>query len=294
MAGTKVSALSAVSAIKKTDTAEFLVRTADGSRKISFASLGMSLSKAKYGEYPYDDAVELSYSWADIDAMARANNFQDIRIGDYKTITAGGETVRCQVAGINTHRHCSDRDQGPHIDFISKDCLKNTVQWSSAGHNNGDANTPYPWLASTVFTYLNETILPKLPSDLASVIVNRRALMEQRYTAGATNMTQSNTWGWCDIGKLWLPNEVEVYGVCVWSGLNDGWAHGDGTHYPIFQGGWATRVKGLGHNGGRCSWWLRAVRSASSTHACGVGGYGGPHSWYVTDSSAVPLCFRIA
>ena len=66
-------------------------------------------------------------------------------------------------------------------------------------------------------------ILQLLPSKLSSKIITKRNLLDQRYNASAA-LTYSTSWGWQDMGKLWLPNEIEVYGTQIRSNL--GYAQG--------------------------------------------------------------------
>ena len=44
-----------------------------------------------------------------------------------------------QVAGIDVYTHTTDQDLGHHIDFISRDCFSETVQWNTTNNNNGNA-----------------------------------------------------------------------------------------------------------------------------------------------------------
>lgn len=63
--------------------------------------------------------------------------------------------------------------------------------------------------------------------------------------------------------------------------------------YPIFANSYLNRIKGAGHGGSRCSWWLASVGSGDSTNACLVSGLGYASDWGASDASRVPLCFRI-
>jgi hypothetical protein len=288
----KISQLDAITGIKKSETANFVVQTSEGTQRISFANL----KKAMTSEYPFTDAVELDYTWADIKSMAQAGSFEsDIRVGDFKTITVNGETAVMEVAGIDTEYKCGDTATGHHIDFISRDCLKDTVQWNTAGNNNGTADENNPYLAASISTYLTGTVYGWLPDDVKAVVSNKRALMEVRYTAGSTTVTDSTSWAWKDLGKVWLPSEVEVYGQTVWG--NSGWSAGESSQYPIFRDGWAKRVKGAGAGGDRCIWWLRDAYAGSSTVVLVVNFSGNPYwsaSYNTNYTIRVPLCFRIA
>lgn len=227
--------------------------------------------------------------WAWIKARITAGNFTGIHNGDYIPLTVGNETHQMQV-NINTYKNTCDQQVGNHIDFISKDCLAETVKWNTTNNNNGNASSPYPYLVSNVHSFL-ETKYNSLPQELKNVISNKRFLLEQRYSASGV-LTDSTSWGWVDLGKLWLPTEYEVFGSIVWG--TKGYSGGHAVQYPIFANSWKNRIKGAGPGGARCGWWLASVLSGSSTYACYVN-YGGSAYYYAaSDDRRVPLCFRIA
>lgn len=142
----------------------------------------------------------------------------------------------------------------------------------TAGTNNiivTGTGSEYPWLASDLYLYVNslkghvaggtsktspvklvdytnDGIWSKLPEALKTVIVAKRALLPQRYSASGV-LSNSNSWGWQDTGKLWLPSEIEVYGHGTWA--DNPWDKGGFIQYPIFNCN-TRRVKGLGDGGG--------------------------------------------
>ncbi|WP_417574759.1 DUF6273 domain-containing protein, partial [Parolsenella catena] len=65
-----------------------------------------------------------------------------------------------------------------------------------------------------------------------------------------------------DIGKVWSPSEMEVYGCPVWG--TKGYSVGFDCQFDLFRDT-AHRL-----NGTRCSWWLRSVMGGSSSHVCYV------------------------
>lgn len=139
--------------------------------------------------------------------------------------------------------------------------------------------------------YTKDGIWSKLPEALKSVIVTKRALLPQRYSASGV-LSNNNSWGWQDMGKLWIPSEVEVYGCGVWA--NNGLDKGGFVQYPIFNCN-MRRVKGLGDGGGRHNWWLISAYAGNASGFCNVSGDG-----YAADFIAsatwvgLPVCFRIS
>ena len=217
-------------------------------------------------------------------------NYEGIYVGDYITVTMNNETVKMQVAGIDTYYRTTDQQLGHHIDFISKDCYSETVQWNLTDNNNGNAESPYPYMVSNLRSYLINTLYGYLPEKVKNQIANKRALMEQRYSSAGA-LTDSTSWGWQDLGALWVPSEYEVFGSVVWG--TKGWSSGQSVQYPIFANNYLNRIKGASNGGGRSDWWLSFVRSGHSTGAGGVHYNGLASTWGASIALRVPVCFRI-
>ena len=250
------------------------------------------------GGVPY--GKELTESWPALQTRIRAGDMRGIHIGDYKTITlTTGEVVVMEVAGIDHYYKCGYPEMiGHHVDFISRDCLAGTKLFNDTNTNNGTAAEPNPWRASKLFRTLNDEtvgVFATLPTDLKPLIITKTALLERRYSEAG--VLEANTgWDWNNMGKLWLPTEVEVFGNTFWSDGDAGWNGGGGCNlqYPIFYGGAKHIIKGAGNGGSRCSWWEASARRQSSTHLCVVS-YGGDARLAVATHPSIyaPLCFRI-
>lgn len=246
------------------------------------------------GGVPY--GKELTEGWASLQARIQAGDFTGIHIGDFKTITlTTGEKAVMEAAGIDQYYKCGDQQIGHHIDFISRDCLAGTKLFNDTNTNNGTEAEPNPWRASKLFQTLNEEVYAKLPADLKACIIEKRALLERRYSAAGA-LESSTGWDWNNMGKLWVPTEVEVFGNTFWSDGDAGWTGGGGCNlqYPIFYGGAKHIIKGAGNGGGGCAWWEAAACRQSSTSVCYVSGTGLANS-YVAAYAGIyaPLCFRI-
>lgn len=276
-------------------TDSFLVDSAQGTGRVTGGA-----AAEFFGDYfqrgDMAAGKELSDSWAQLKAKVQAGNYTGIHVGDYKTITlTGGEVVVCEVAGINTYKNHCDTAVGNHIDFISRDCLSGGRRMNPTNNNNGTANEKRPWLASEMYTTLNDEtngIYAKLPSDLKSAIITKRALMEERYSAGGA-VAADTGWSWGDMGKLWLPTEVEVFGHHTWS--EPGYGTGGGgcnLQYPIFR--YKGVIKGNGNGGSRCHWWEVSADRTNATYFCNVDYHGLANHHHASDTGiCVPLCFRI-
>lgn len=187
----------------------------------------------------------------------------------------------------------------------------------AAGTNNivvTGTGSEYPWLASDLYLYANslkghvaggtsktspvklvdytnDGIWSKLPEALKAVIVTKRALLPQRYSASGV-LSNNNSWGWQDMGKLWIPSEVEVYGCGVWA--NNALDKGGFIQYPIFNCN-MRRVKGLGDGGGRSVWWLISAAAGNTSNFCDVTNTGNAYSNSASNAwVGLPVCFRIS
>lgn len=226
--------------------------------------------------------------WRWIKARIAAANFDGLHIGDYIPIYMGDYLIKMQIAGMDTYYKTTDQQLGHHIDWISKDCYPDTVQWFTENNNNGTAANTAPYMKSTVKAFL-DGLVAKLPVEVQEVISSKRFLLENRYSASGV-LTDSTSWAWADLGKLWIPSEYEVFGSCIWS--TKPWGCGQAVQYPIFANNWLNRIKGAGDGGSRASWWLLSV-CGGSTLACLVNYGGGADSSNCSNTDRVPVCFRI-
>lgn len=252
--------------------------------------------------------------WAWIKARIQANNFAGIHVCDYIPVTTTNSvTLSAQIAGINTYKNYGDSLVGAHIDFICKELWPTLHPVNKVNYNNGTSAQNHPWLASDLYLYLNslsgdvpngtvlnpETVAVDytadgvyyfLPTQLKNVIIEKRFLLPTRYSASGL-LTDDNSWAWKNIGKLWLPDECEVYGVPVWGGKGGYSIGGSGLQYPLFAGN-MNRLKF--RNGSRDDWWLLSPRSGGSTHWCLVDYVGNCGSSGASYSGiAAPVCFRV-
>lgn len=267
--------------------------------------------------------------WAWIKSRITTGNYRGIYVSDYIPVTmnagtVGGQSIaqqpfQCQIAGIDTYTGCGDTEIGHHIDFISREVINSIVTWNPENNNNGTSVQANPWLTSQVYAYLNGVnnyttsaynnaahggdyssggILQLLPLKLTNLIVTKRNLLDSRYDSTKL-LTYSTDWVWGDMGKLWLPNEIEVYGTQIRSNL--GYAQGYwnpeaniAVAYPIYLGSGRNRIK-RDSSGGRSSWWLSSVASYHSNFPCYVDRTGIANSQQANHNEIkCPLCFRIA
>ncbi len=271
---------------------------------------------------------ENKYAW--LEARKNAGNFKGIHVGDYfyTSISAGtvagysiaAQNFKCRIVGINTYKSCADTNIGNMFYIISDEVIDTPVKWNPTDNNNGTATQNKPWLASAAYAVLNgvnnyttsaygnaahganasaKGILQLLPTALQNVLKEKRNLLDNRYSASGL-LTGSTGWDWSNMGKLWLPNEIEVYGCGIRSNLcqTDGFwfpEAGLSIQFPWFANNCEHRIKRRTNpDTARCTWWLSSVASYSTTLVCFVNGYGPAFSDSASHSSIyLPLCFCI-
>lgn len=267
------------------------------------------------------------YAW--LNNRKNAGNFEGIHVGDYFSVslsagtvagyTLAQQTFTCRIIGLNTYKSCADTNIGNMI-YVSTDQVIDTpIKWNPADNNNGTANRTNPWLASAAYAILNgvnnydntsgynkvahganassKGVLQLLPTALQNVLKQKRNILDDRYSASGL-LTNSIGWNWADMGKLWLPNEIEVYGCGIRSNLSQTQGYwfpeaGLSIQFPWFANNCENRIK-KNSTGGRCHWWLSSAASNNSTHVCYVGYSGYADSNVATNANVcLPLCFCI-
>ena len=266
------------------------------------------------------------YAW--LNARKNAGNYDGIHIGDYfhtslKAGTIAGYSIpaqnfKCRIIGLNTYKSCADNAIGNMIYVSTDEVIDTPIKWNPTDNNNGTNNIKSPWLASAMYAILNGVnnydtssgynkaahganggagIISLLPSELQAVLKQKRNILDERYSASGL-LTGGTGWNWADMGKLWLPNEIEVYGcgirsnVCQTQGF---WfpEAGLSIQFPWFANNCENRIKRRIDNG-RCNWWLSSVASNNSTGVCYVANYGLASGYAATDATVyAPLCFCI-
>ena len=306
------------------------IEDGEARRILQLQSGGLGVSEGSNLEEVFADEIAATHGldqeakkWNWIRQRIRNSNFAGLFVGDYIpfTISQGDVSLKAEIAGINTYKNYGDTgfEVGNHIDFITRDCHPAETRFNIANFNNGTTVSPAPWLSSELYAKLNNLqmqvpsvagatptlitadfrsngVYGTLPSALRDVIVQKRALIPRRHSAGVL-LIDDTSWGWADIGYLWIPSEMEVYGTNVWGSLvpaTPGNSIGGFQQYPIFANN-MKRVKHAGEGGPRSRWWLLSARGGSSTHFCSVHSIGhANHDNASTATLRVPLCFRIA
>ena len=127
---------------------------------------------------------------------------------------------------------------------------------------------------SAMYSWLQNTLLKQLPSDLQSVLKS----VNKKTSAGSASST-INT----NAMKLFLFSEQEIFGSKTYSTGNEG------AQYPYFATA-GNRIKHLANGTGSADWWWeRSPRASASVNFCSVDSYGSASGSIAGSSSGV--CF---
>ncbi len=211
-----------------------------------------------------------------------AGNYAGLHVGDYLDVPlvsasaiTSDQSERFIIADFDPYYQCGDTSKGRHIVFVCSKPVtvastyegvanKSYLPWNATATNQGTADEKHPYLCSQLKGW--ETAFEScLPEALAQYLLTQRVLLEERYSASGA-LTDSNSWSWADVGKIWSLSEMEVYGCPVWG--TRGYSVGFDCQLALF------RDTSHRLNGNRCRWWLRSVMGGSSSSVCCVH-YGG-------------------
>ena len=242
--------------------------------------------QASIGAYPGRDLATILAGeigsgtvYDSLHARAESGDWSGLRVGDYMDVplvSASGVTsqqsVRFLLAHADPYYKCGDAEKGHHLAFMAAAPItvspsysgvanSSYLPWNKTSTNNGTSSDKHPYTCSQLKGW--ETAFEAcLPEGLTKCLLTQRVLLEERYSASGA-LTDSNSWSWQDIGKVWSPSETEVYGQRVWG--TDGYSVGFDCQFDLFRDT-AHRL-----NGSRNAWWLRSVGGGSSSYVCYVG-----------------------
>lgn len=210
------------------------------------------------------DPVLANNDWATIAAVSESGQASSIwKVGDEKNITVNGETLTLVILGFN-HDDLASGDKAG-ITFGLKHLMNDTRQMNSSRTNSG------AFAGSAMYTWLQNTLLNSLPSDLQLVIKS-----VNKTTYGNTNAM-----------KIFLPSELEVIGQKRYS---DG---KEGTQYSYFTET-ANRIKRLSNGAGsEYSWWTRSPYAQTTQSFCQVNNLGTTVPNFAEISYGVCFCFCV-
>lgn len=178
-----------------------------------------------------------SQSWAQLSALAKGKTASELSslVGLEKTVAIDGYgDHKFRVVGVG-----HDKQTGSTANTITFECVDIVAM-----HNMNSSNTTEGgWEKCTMRSWLASDLLPKLPSDLRSVIV----AVDKHNTPNYGEETTSD--------KLWLESMNEVGKT----GVNDGAS----TTYDYWSKHNSNSEQVKNNGSSAASWWLRSVIDAT-------------------------------
>ena len=206
-------------------------------------SVAITTSGQTYSvECLFFNSVLSKNTWAQIAKASAAGKASQLwSVGDTKDITVGSETLTLVIMGFNHDDLASGGRAG--ITFGMKNLMASTRRMNASNTNSGG------FTGSEMYSWLQNTLLPTLPSDLQAVLKS----VNKKTSAGS----QSSM-------KLFLFSEIEIFGSTTYSKA------GEGSQYSYFATA-ANRIKYLANgSGSACWWWERSPNGSSSSNFCCV------------------------
>lgn len=275
-------------------TADAASANAEGTRRTAngigltytnYVGLGRNLATEFASEIGSSDPV----TW--LKNRAAKGNYSGLQIGDYLTCVLNNTahtSMNYQIAGFDQYYGVGDTPNGHHITLVPAIVYPENVKFNETDANNGTADEPSPWLASGLYKWMNETFYGYLPDAWKGALKNLRVYSQTRYSASGT-LTDDNGGKWMDLGLVWAPSEIEVWGS---------WRRGTSLNtpvgipctdrkLPIFEGG-RTVIRS------RYYWWERVAASGSAAGVCNVNNNGVSNAYLASNDGIRPLpCFHI-
>jgi len=259
------------------------------------------------------DSFENAWQWIK-DRVEKAD-YSGILPGDYIPFTtSNGYTFKAEIIGIDTYTGSSVPEIGHHIDFMTRELSWETHCWNKVEFNNGIATEKVPFVLSDLYAWINseKAVVPNattfnpemvevdytgegiyyfLPQELKDVISGKVIAAPTRLNSASIASVDNGT-DWKTFSKLWLPYEVEMYGMGVFGATSGSPLRGM-TQYSRFKNN-MKRTKYQIKNRARASYWLASSAAGTSKNVCFVNLGGASEQLSAANTSVfVPICFRI-
>lgn len=183
------------------------------------------------------EVAEITDSWDTIIANIDNGTYSTVyKVGNYKPLDLGTEgTINMQIVGINVDVDANDSPIP--LTFIGMELLTTTRCMNTSAKTTGG------WPATAMRTYLTDTILPLVPSN-----VKVRINAAKKYSGGTENNVYTIN-KWVTYDKLWIPSNYEVSGTVITENV--------GALYTTIYSDNTSRQKT-----GSDYWWLRSISHA--------------------------------
>lgn len=245
--------------LKITAPGTYVVSASKSGEKTETVSVQITASGRTYtAECLFFNKVLANNTWAQISKASAAGKASTLwKVGDEKNISVNGETITLVITGFNHDDLVNPLGSKAGITFGLKHLMKDTRQMNASNTTKGG----FP--GSDMYSWLQNTLLKQLPSDLQAVLEN----VYKKTSAGDGNSMIST-----DAMKLFLFSEQEVFGSKTYSAGNEG------SQYPYFATS-GNRIKALSNGSGSTpGWWERSPCVKESGYFCYVNSGGNTDS----------------
>lgn len=239
--------------LKITAPGTYAVSASKSGEKTETVSVQITNSGQTYtAECLFFNKVLANNTWAQISKASAAGKASTLwKVGDEKNISVNGETLTLVIVGFGHDDLAGGGKAG--ITFGLKHLMKDQRQMNSSNTNSGG----FP--GSAMYSWLQNTLLKQLPSDLQAVL---KSVNKKTSKGSASSTINTNAM------KLFLFSEIEIFGTTTYS------ASGEGAQYPYFATA-GNRIKHLANGTGSANWWWeRSPRASGSDGFCCVGSSG--------------------
>lgn len=254
--------------LKITAPGTYAVSASKSGEKTETVSVQITNSSQTYtAECLFVNKVFANNTWAQISKASAAGKASTLwQVGDEKNISVNGETLTLVIVGFGHDDLAGGGKAG--ITFGLKHLMKDQRQMNSSNTNSGG----FP--SSAMYSWLQNTLLKQLPSDLQAVL---KSVNKKTSKSSASSTINTNAM------KLFLFSEIEIFGTTTYS------ASGEGAQYPYFATA-GNRIKYLANGTGSAEWWWeRSPSASSSVNFCVVYSNGNANNGYAVNSGGV--CF---
>lgn len=241
----------------------------------------------------YDD------EWEWFQARVQAGDYTGMLPFDYIPVTlTSGFQLLYEIGHFDPYKGAGDTEIGHHVPMIPKVVVPVThssyavetdhIKWNTSATNQGTSSEKHPYLVSNLHAWETGVYYNLLPEKVRNRIKNVRILLEERYNA-STAQNAATGWSWCNLGNVWSPSPIEVFGHESWS--TKGYADGYDCQFDVFK---STRGRIRRNGSSRAAWWLRVPSGGSSSGVCRVSEHGNAGDISAAYTWVYPLpCFHI-
>lgn len=220
-----------------------------------------------------DEPAEL-LSWEGVAYHINKGTYKDVyAIGDMVPLDLGSQgLINMQIAAFDTDS-LADGSGTAAISWVAKEVLNTkhnmnpSLEGTSGAYTEG-TGTIGGWEKCEMRTYLQNTIKPLIPADVAALI-EAVTKSQPAYPTSGSEFTQTT------VDEVWLPAYSEVFSAGIYTGLFK--ANSDRVKYQ--------------HNGTtRRQWWLRSISGQTKFHCVGTSGTNSPQMTSSTQYVCLGFC----